>query len=856
MRSYRYWLDLFIILFLLYPPIGVLNPYWLNLNHLPTGGDTGSHVFYAYQFCQYFPKHGLTQWLPEVFGGLPFLSYYFPLPFIVIFLLDQWLPFALAFKWAAFAAAIVMPASVYGISIFCFGFSRIAGLFAGIAALVFLLHEQNAIWGGNLSSILAGEFAYSYGMLFSLLTLAVWTKALQGRYFWILGGILEAATGFSHGYALLITGFSSFFLLFCGNFKASLRFLALTHTLAFCLLAAWLWPLLEMHGLTIPNDGSFMSNDWRDFLPKSLWPVFLAGLGGGILYCIPAIRKQWRVSSKQAVAFMLSAMMLAATFWFSANRIGLADIRFFPYIWLFAALVSGWLFGESLNILLLSLPGRHALPACSVLVLTLTLLMSVWLYHTVSLVPQWSDWNHSGYEDKASWQKLSALFPVLSGQLDSPRLLFEHAPVNNDLGSTRALEALPMFLGQRPVLEGLYMESALLAPAIYHLQSEVSQAPSSPLTRFPSASLDIPSAASHMNLLHANEVLVRSDEANAVFEKSPLFQQIANAPPFTVYRLKNFDSRLIQVLPLPARRIDKKNWMEHAFNWFKHYPDVDYWPVYSQDQLSFKNTKAATIKLLSFERERIVFSTDRPGAAHLVKISFHPRWQLTGKGKIYLAAPGYMLVVPETNSVELIYGTTLIGRWGEVASIFAACVVALQLFVNIKLGRKKTAPPALFVQLLKLTQIDWPPSGKMPSPAIGKALLIWLVLFGGINFEAYQNNPERYYRSAWQAMNRQDYKAAAMDFDHIEGRRRGPAAQEEALFWAAKAHEQAGDRVAAKQRYQKLIDQYTGRWVPEALFSLVQLHRLDSQPEDAHIFEQRLRNDYPQNIFTRVLNQP
>ncbi|MGR8999449.1 MAG: hypothetical protein ACU88J_10425, partial [Gammaproteobacteria bacterium] len=81
MRSYRYWLDIFIILFLLYTPIGVLNPYWLDLNHLPTGGDSASHVFYASQFCQYFPRHGLTQWLPEVFGGLPFLSYYFPLPF-------------------------------------------------------------------------------------------------------------------------------------------------------------------------------------------------------------------------------------------------------------------------------------------------------------------------------------------------------------------------------------------------------------------------------------------------------------------------------------------------------------------------------------------------------------------------------------------------------------------------------------------------------------------------------------------------------------------------------------------------------------------------------------------------------
>ncbi|MDD5275594.1 MAG: hypothetical protein PHR16_05885 [Methylovulum sp.] len=831
MRSYRYWLGLFILLFLLYAPIGVLNPYWLSLNHLPTGGDTASHVFYAYQFCQYFPQHGLTQWLPEVFGGLPFLSYYFPLPFIVIFLLNQWLPFALAFKWAVFAAAIVMPASVYLLSLFCFGFSRIAGLFASIATLAFLLHEQNSIWGGNLLSILAGEFAYSYGMLFSLLTLAVWIKALQGRYFWVLGGLLEAATGFSHGYALLITGFSSLFLLFCGNFKVTLRFLTLTHTLAFCLLAGWLWPLLEMHGLTIPNDGAFMANDWHDFLPKTLWPVLLTGLVGGIFYCFPAIRKQWPSSAQQALAFMLSATMLAVTFWFSANRIGLADIRFFPYVWLFAALVCGWLFGEALKIGLSSLTGCYALPIRHGVVL----LMGVWLYQAVSLTPQWSAWNHSGYEEKANWQKLSVLFPVLSGRLDSPRLLFEHAPVNNDLGSTRALETLPMFLNQRPVLEGLYMESALLAPVIYHLQSEVSKAPSSPLVRFPSASLDISSAIPHMNLLHANEVLVRSDEAKTDFDKSPLFQKLAESSPFTVYRLKNFDSQLIQALPLPAQIIDKKNWMEHAFNWFKHYPKVDYWPVYSEDQRAFKTSKAATVKLLNFERERIVFTTDQPGAAHLVKIAFHPRWQLTGKGKIYLAAPGYMVVVPENNRVELVYGTTLIGRWGQIASIFAVCVILGYLLLQI---RRTTQPRKL----------------SLPS-ATGKALLIWLVVLAGINLYAYQNNPERYYRSGWQAMNRQDYQAAAIDFDRIEGRRSSPAAQEEALFWAAKAHELAGDRPVAKQRYQKLIGHYSGYWLPESLYTLARLQRLDSQPEAALALEQRLRNDYPQHSFTRALDQ-
>ncbi|OQK16831.1 hypothetical protein AU255_02700 [Methyloprofundus sedimenti] len=843
MRSLHYWLNILAILILLYTPIAVINPYWLNLNRLPTGGDTASHVFYAFQFCQYFPQQGLTQWLPEVFGGFPFLSYYFPLPFIIIFLLNQWLPFALAFKWTVFSAAIILPVTVYGFSIRYFGYNRLTSFFAGISVLAFLLHEQNSIWGGNLLSILAGEFSYSYGMLFAFLTLTIWIKALQGQYFWILGGLLEALTGFAHGYALLLIGFSSFFLLFCGNFKASLRYLALVHGLAFCLLAGWLWPMLEMHSLTIPNDGTYISKNWLDYLPQSLYPVFAVGIGSAVFYCFPAMRKYWSKSSHSALAFVSATLLLAITFWVSANRVGLADIRFFPYVWLLASILSAWVFGETLKIACLCLPYRyahkliHSLAACCIL------FMGFWLYHTTHQASHWSAWNHSGYEDKPTWQVLKSLFPVLSGQLDSPRLVFEHAPVNNDLGSTRALEALPMFLNQRPVLEGLYMESAILGPAIYHLQSEVSQYPSSPLVRFPSASMDIPKAAVHMDLLHANELLIRSDKANAALENSPLFQKTATAQPFSVYRLKNFTSQLIQSPSLPLRHFNENNWKEHAFNWFKRYPNVNVWPVYNApEQIIFKKSKPANIQQLNFEREKITFTTDQPGTAHIVKIAYHPRWQLTSKGAIYMAAPGYLLVVPETTHVELVYATTLIGQLGQITSLLAVCTIVFYLLYNIKKRRPISTEK----------NRSFRPQLPLPS-SISSGLLIWFCLLTGINVDAYYHDPERYYRSGWKAMNQQDYKTAADDFDHIEGQRNSPATQEEALFWAAKAHELNGDRATSKHRYQKLIDHYNGYWLPESLYTLARLHRMDKQDEMASSLELRLRSRYPNHAFTQQL---
>ncbi|MDD5460894.1 MAG: tetratricopeptide repeat protein [Methylococcales bacterium] len=122
-----------------------------------------------------------------------------------------------------------------------------------------------------------------------------------------------------------------------------------------------------------------------------------------------------------------------------------------------------------------------------------------------------------------------------------------------------------------------------------------------------------------------------------------------------------------------------------------------------------------------------------------------------------------------------------------------------------------------------------------------------------IDIALYQSDPERFYRKAWQELNRQNY-AAARDLDHIEGWRRSLASREEALFWAAKAYELAGDRQAAKRHYQKLTDQYTGYWVPESLYTLARLQRLDSCPDAALSLEQRLRTDYPEHRLTHALD--
>ena len=56
-------------------------------------------------------------------------------------------------------------------------------LLAALFTLPFLLIETNSVWGGNLPSTLAGEFAYSLGLTFAVLTVGVVSQGLDtGRH--------------------------------------------------------------------------------------------------------------------------------------------------------------------------------------------------------------------------------------------------------------------------------------------------------------------------------------------------------------------------------------------------------------------------------------------------------------------------------------------------------------------------------------------------------------------------------------------------------------------------------------------------------------------------------------------------
>ena len=896
---------------------------FLSSPNWPTGGDAASHLLYAWLYSDSLLQSGhVTPWVPEVFCGFPFLSYYFPLPFITMAVMSKLTGIAAAFKWGGFLAAMLLPGAVVVASRRWLKFGWMPSIFAALGVLSFILHEQNSIWGGNILSGLAGEFCYSYGILFLVLTMMAWSRAIFTGKGWILAAILEAACGFSHGFPLLIAGFSTVFLLYEGrSFKRTLLSLIYGHTLAFCLLGGWLWPMLEMHSLTVPNDGTFTVNNWQDMLPANVWPPLAAGIAGLFLCAIASVRRHWEAGQIQAARYFASGSGLAVVAFIGGSQLGFADVRFLPMAWLLGAIVCGWLFGQMLASLrtaaefiwaialtiavaavvyflivgeftyayialfillameaLLCFPvlgrwiSRRIVPFmsarkksadanpssapdaphaanpvvgyCSVLVMIAACSAQLgWISEHVGQAPDWGLWNHSGLEAKPQWHNLSQLIPYMKGDLWSPRLVFEHDPLNNDIGSTRTLEALPMFLNHRPVTEGLYMESTVLGPAVYQMQSEVSTQPSSPLARFPASSLDPVMAAKHMNLLHADTILLRSTHAKETIEQSGLFDKTAESLPFAVYKLKHFDSHLVEVLNKPVRLFPKKDWMQAAFVWFRKTKEFEaYQPVYGADESVPTNLVSggpSKVREVKLSRHEMIFETEAVGRPHIIKVSYHPRWHLVSKGTLSIAAPGFMLLVPGEKEIHLVYGDTTVGKLGMLAT---TCSFLFLLLILWKVRRQ--APAAV---------------APAETPANTATYRSWLVVFAAwialffVGLYCYTHSPEGIYQQAWVFMRAEKFDQAAERLEKSMYYRKSPAQKEEALFWLARARDNGGHRNEAKAALRELCDHYEGYWLPESMFVLSTMERQDGHLVEADALARRLREEYPNNQWTQKL---
>jgi hypothetical protein len=154
----------------------------LLTNTTTTGGDTGAHIAMP-KFLESLISHGhLTGWDPGWYDGFPLYTFYFTIPDLFIAIGGWIIPYGVAFKLGTVLGSVLLPVCAWA----CGRFFRLRAplpTLLAAATLPFLFDYTFTIYGGNLFSTLAGEYAYSFSLSLAVLFLGLFACAIrEGKY--------------------------------------------------------------------------------------------------------------------------------------------------------------------------------------------------------------------------------------------------------------------------------------------------------------------------------------------------------------------------------------------------------------------------------------------------------------------------------------------------------------------------------------------------------------------------------------------------------------------------------------------------------------------------------------------------
>src|SRR5438034_3769104 len=223
------------------------------------------------------------------------------------------------------------------------------------------------------------------------------------------------------------------------------------HGLAILLLGFWLVPLLAYTPWTTVYSYVWIINSWREIVPPILWPAAIVAVVTALAVGVVALVK--REPYPRVLATLWAGTLLGIVFYFTAHTFHVVDIRFFPFLQLGLCLTAA----AGLGYLAGRLPAPEIWPvvgACAIL---------PFVQSHVSFIPSWINWNYSGFEQEVPSPTFRDLYAYICGGFRDPRVVYEHSPDHEALGTVRAFEDLPLFSG-RATLEGLYMQASPTAP--------------------------------------------------------------------------------------------------------------------------------------------------------------------------------------------------------------------------------------------------------------------------------------------------------------------------------------------------------------------------------------------------------
>ena len=336
-----------------------LHPSLLLTNTATTGGDTGAHIAMP-KFMESLLSHGrLTGWDPGWYDGFPLYTFYFTLPDLFIAVAGWIAPYDIAFKFGTILGSVLLPICAWACGRFFRLRPPIPALLAA-ATLPFLFDYTFTIYGGNLFSTLAGEYAFSFSLSLAILFLGLFACAVrEGRYrawaalalagcvlshivpgFYALGGavvltaveLLPARWGIGDSRLRIWRGDPD--AVAAPRTRTLWRAFSTVGT-GLLLSAWWLVPFGLEHAYSTSMDYQNLYG-WGLFFPEAdTWALVLAGLGA-----LAAIIVRSRFGITVTVLGVVSALALVLD-----PQADLYNVRLLPLWFISVYLMAAWAFG-------------------------------------------------------------------------------------------------------------------------------------------------------------------------------------------------------------------------------------------------------------------------------------------------------------------------------------------------------------------------------------------------------------------------------------------------------------------------------------------------------------------------------
>jgi hypothetical protein len=577
----------------------------------------------------------------------------------------------------------------------------------------FLFDTRFTIYGGNIASTMAGEFAFAISLSLSLVYLGVVARGLQTGKHRALAAVLLALVGLCHLIPAFFALAGTLVLLALHARRSSVRWLVTTVPVAGLIGAFWALPFVwrrdymnDMGWEKIQPWSAYplWSTDWWGRVGDSLWPwdlrvawlLALVAVAGGI------------AGRKRPHLFLAIMTVMAGVAFVLLPQTRLWNARLLPFYYLGIYLLAALGIVEIARALALRFaldrPAvrqnvLRAVPIAGVLCALIWAGLSLRTlpfgstddqnrYHWMGLtatqdnfVDGWARWNFAGYEARTptvdgggyhEYRDVIETMKTVGAEHGCGRAMWEYEPELVRYGTPMALMLLPHWTdGCIGSMEGLYFESAATTPFHFLNQSELSAVPSRAQRDLPYGPLDVARGVEHLQMMGVRYYLTTSETARNQADDVEDLTQVATSGPWTVYEVA--DAALVAPLAnQPAVLTDvgdgQGEWLEPAVDWYLEAGAHDVylaadgppeWPrVAAGEDPPAVPLEPVEVTNIEEGDDRISFDVDQIGQPVLVRASYFPNWEASGAQGPYRVAPNLMVVIPTEDHVELHYGWT------------------------------------------------------------------------------------------------------------------------------------------------------------------------------------------------------